>query len=265
MSPVSRIATTALVAALLISCLPRTLTTAADRLSDLARYGSEDAARARARNYGGAYTEAIERIKSALPTDADYLLVNGALNPEWVYAVRFDLAPRKCRYLGGIGRARVSLMSDEGSARDVLWIVIAREKAAPFLVPTATFGSLGGPRGERVDDEIPCALDVPAESEKVRGPLVVQGWCQERGGRPCPTVRLFLDGFERPSDGAVRYERPDVERAIPGIGACGTAGYRITLPFTEGDAGGHEIEVVVGTADGRVRRLGPRPFTWRPE
>lgn len=251
--------TTTLVVVLVASCLPRALTSAGGRPVDLARYGREDARSARTRSFGPAYVDAIERIRAALPKGAEYLLANGSPRPSAVYDVRWDLAPRRCRYLGSARRARTALALADGE-RSIPWLVLIGPDDVPALVATAEFSGL--PRGPE-DSGIPCALDVPAENEVVSGELAVQGWCQESGGRPCPRVHVLADGFERPARTFVRIPRSDVEKAVPGIGSCERAGYLAVFPFGADSAGEHEVVVVLETADGRIRRLGPRVFTWR--
>ncbi|MCL4810135.1 MAG: hypothetical protein KJ062_20440, partial [Thermoanaerobaculia bacterium] len=58
--------------------------------------------------------------------------------------------------------------------------------------------------------------------------------------------------------------RPDVARALPGLGPCESAGFEATFPFQPGDEGRREIRAVFRSPDGRHRVYPVRTFTWRP-
>ena len=63
--------------------------------------GAEPPLATRRRLLGEPYAEAIERIRRAIPPDGEYLMVNGGIEPEGgPYWVRFELAPRRARFLG---------------------------------------------------------------------------------------------------------------------------------------------------------------------
>ena len=91
------------------------------------------------------------------------------------------------------------------------------------------WSGLTGPQ----DVEIPGWMDEPAEGATAAGRVVVGGWCQERGGRPCAAIRVWVDGREVDAARVERYARPDVQAAVPGIGDCSRAGWR--LRFAPGD------------------------------
>jgi hypothetical protein len=76
---------------------------------------------------GGPYVRAVEHIRRAIPRDGEYLLVRGGT--EWeggALWVRFDLAPRRARFLGVWG---------ELAARELppgpRWVVIAFSAPRP--------------------------------------------------------------------------------------------------------------------------------------
>jgi hypothetical protein len=66
-----------------------------------ASVAGEDLATIRRRFLGDPWVSAIEEIRRTIPRDGEYLLVNGGTKwgggPYWV---RFDLAPRRARFLG---------------------------------------------------------------------------------------------------------------------------------------------------------------------
>ncbi len=144
-----------------------------------------------------------------------------------------------------------------------LTAVLVPASGAPRVLDTrvlleSSWSSLGG----RPDQRIPGWLDAPGENTTVTGDLLVSGWCQELGARPCQSVRIWVDGGELPPEAIERFSRPDVEAAVPGIGNCGRAGCRARLPGLAVRAGRHSIAAALITADGRYRRIGPRWFTW---
>ena len=99
-----------------------------------------------------------------------------------------------------------------------------------------------------------------ADGARVASPVTLSGWCQEPGSRPCSSVLVIVDGVRRP-ERVERFPRPDVAAAVPGIGDCQTAGWRLTATFGATESGEHSAVVFFLTADGRFRRLGPARFT----
>ena len=101
----------------------------------------EDLAAARRRSLGEPWVAAIAEIRRRIPPDGEYLLVNGGL--EWEggpYWVRFDLAPRRARFLG-----LWSELPENGVRRLLLpsssrWVIIAfREPQPPILMQREDF------------------------------------------------------------------------------------------------------------------------------
>lgn len=124
---------------LLIS-IPTAAIHAGVRLVQAVTLAGEDSAGARRRVEGEAYMKAIEQIRRTIPRDGEYLLVDGG--EEWQggsYWVRFDLAPRRARFLGmlrdlpGPGRLADRLPA---SAR---WVVIAFYGRPPILIDREAF------------------------------------------------------------------------------------------------------------------------------
>lgn len=96
---------------------------------------------ARQRLLGEPYAEAIERIRRAVPAGGEYLLVNGGTEPEGgPYWVRFELAPRRARFLGLVGE-----LPDGETLRlrlppgDCPVVVAFREGRPPVLLDRESF------------------------------------------------------------------------------------------------------------------------------
>ncbi len=106
-----------------------------------ASVAGEDLSTVRRRYLGDPWVSAIDEIRRAIPRDGEYLLVNGGTKwgggPYWV---RFDLAPRRARFLG-----LWSELTDAGALRGRLpeglgYVVIAfREPQPPILMRREDF------------------------------------------------------------------------------------------------------------------------------
>lgn len=217
---------------------------------------------ARRRVLGPALAEVADRVRSAVPEDGAYAVVDAARSDGSGYWLRYDLAPRLALLVDG-GAA----VDPRTEAASVPWVVVLEPPpGVPRLVGAgAYFGGDSSHSPGREDDGIPAAIDGPEADGVVTGDLVVRGWCQERGGRPCPEFRFFVDGKFLEPDLLERHARPDVARAVPGIGPASSAGYRAVLRIPPGPPGTRSLSVVFMTADGRFRRLGPRAFRWEPK
>ena len=251
-----RTASLALVAGLVVVSAPGALRHTWHRLAEVWTLRGENVADARRRAYGEAYWNRIEALRAEIPKDGDYVLSRDAVTEGSGYWIRFDLAPRK-PILVAPKTSRELPVRPENAPPFV--VSVRGPQRLPVLLDADTFWE-GAPvlRPGLEDDRIPANIDEPAEGSHVRGPFVVQGWCQELGARPCAEVRILLDAEFR-SVSVERFPRPDVEAVVPGIGNCGTAGYRAALQDVE--AGNHVLWVLFRTGDGRYRRLGPRTFT----
>jgi hypothetical protein len=116
----------------------------------------------------------------------------------------------------------------------------------------------------RYDANIPVSIDSPANGAVVRRELVVQGWCQLRGGSPVEPVEFRLDGVVARVVSLERFPRPEVAVAIPEIGDASKAGYRARLDPGSLAPGTHVLVVAFRAFDGRERIFPPVRFTWVP-
>ena len=116
------------------------------RLVQAAALMGEDAAGARRRVQGAAYMDAIEQIRRTIPRDGEYLLVDaGEERQGSPYWVRFDLAPRRARFLGRLrdlpglpGPTGTDPLADRMPASS-RWVVIAWYGHPPVLIDRETF------------------------------------------------------------------------------------------------------------------------------
>ena len=122
---VFRVLTLALFAASLLVGLAIGTYNSGQRLLGAAGYWGEDSAASRRRVMGDGWVETIAAIRRAVPRDGAYFLVDGG-GPRGGahYFVRYDLAPRKARYLGFlddlVDPAKVSAAMPPGPR----WVVI---------------------------------------------------------------------------------------------------------------------------------------------
>jgi len=125
----------------LLASLPPAALHVGARVAQAAAQAGEDSAGAWRRIQGDAYVDAIERIRRTLPRDGEYLLVNGAA--EWQggpYWVRFDLAPRRARYLGPLRELAVRGRPAASLPAGPRWVVIAfPDREPPLLVERQDF------------------------------------------------------------------------------------------------------------------------------
>jgi hypothetical protein len=110
-------------------------------------------------------------------------------------------------------------------------------------------------------DDLPCAVDTPAEGSRVAGRLHVAGWGRAPGMDLAVTI--YLDGEARKPASSTRVPRPDVCAVIPSLGDCSSAGYDVAFDFETGDSGRHDIVAVFRAPDGRVRRYAAQTFVWK--
>lgn len=81
---------------------------------------------------GGPYVKSIERIRRAIPRQGEYLLVRGGT--EWeggAYWVRFELAPRRARFLGVWGELAAERKPRRELPPGPRWVVIAFSEPRP--------------------------------------------------------------------------------------------------------------------------------------
>ena len=115
------------------------------RVVQAARQAGEDSAGGWRRVQGADYVAAVERIRRTIPRGGESPIVNGAA--EWhggPYWVRFDLAPRRARYLGLLSE----LAGQDGLAARRLpagptgphWVVVAfPDRQPPLLIEREAF------------------------------------------------------------------------------------------------------------------------------
>ena len=115
----------ALLAVSLLAALPLTATRVARRLFEVVSLAGEDARGAHVRVLGAPEAAALDAIRRTIPADGEYLLLDGG--EEWqgsTYWVRFELAPRRPRYVG-----RLSEMARQGRPWSLpagpRWVVVA--------------------------------------------------------------------------------------------------------------------------------------------
>jgi hypothetical protein len=139
-------------------------------------------------------------------------------------------------------------------------VVVARDGSVRIAETSSLLTSLwSGLTGPEV--EIPGWIDEPAEGRTVAGRFFVGGWCQERGGRPCAAVRVWMDGREVDAARVERFPRPDVRAAVPEMGDCSRAGWRAAFESGELAPGPHCVAAALIAEGGRHRRVGPWSFT----
>ncbi|MGE5346967.1 MAG: interleukin-like EMT inducer domain-containing protein [Acidithiobacillales bacterium] len=132
---------------------------------------------------------------------------------------------------------------------------------------TALFGSgQEQPRGaaKRRDDSIPAGINNLPDGGKGRSPLVIAGWCQERGGGPVAPTSFRIDGVLVTPLELSRVPRPDVAAAIPEIGDVSRAGFIATFPPGVPGPGKHVLVVTFETPDGRRRDYPAFEFEMAP-
>ena len=260
-APSRRAASLALVAGLVAVSAPSAVRQTWHRLADVWTLRGENIADARRRSYGDAYWNGIEALREAIPKDGAYFMAVETARDGKACWVRFALAPRRPWLVEKlVDGARVRFEPLRPSDGPEYVVAVRGEGRPPVLLdPDAFWRRAPVVPAERGDDGIPANIDAPAEGARIRGPLVVQGWCQEPGGNPCKEVRFLLDTEPREPVVLERFPRRDIEGVIPGIGDCSTAGYRAVIEGV--DPGPHVLSVTFRTGDGRYRSSPPRNFT----
>lgn len=211
---------------------------------------------------GTPLADAADRAAGTIPRGAGYAIVDGAGGDGAAYWLRYDLAPRRAV----LASSAMGVPAEASPAGLTSWtLLVDPPPRAPRLVDSALASggaSASGPG--RLDESIPASIDAPPEGARVSGDLVVRGWCQELGSRPCEGFQFLVDGEKVEAARVERHRRPDVERAVPGIGAADRAGYEAVLKLPPGAPGPRTLSVTFLTRDGRCRLLGPRRFEWEP-
>jgi hypothetical protein len=152
----------------------------------------------------------------------------------------------------------------DGRMKNDLYAVVKNEPEAKALDPlpwTPAGGPLAPHALYREDAALLGSIDAPTENAVVTGRLGITGWARMPGEDL--HVTITLDGEERNPVNGGRVPRLDVQRAIPSLGDCRSAGYDATYAFEPPDEGPHEIAVLFRSADGRQRHYPPRRFIWK--
>jgi hypothetical protein len=249
------------VAAFLATAVPQALSRAFASMMLARTFRGESVSAAPVRTWGARYWAGVERARSAIPRNGAYLLATEkGSGSTWVF-LRYDLAPRRAFAIGEVAGAPTGQAGRPPDAPD--WVVIAQAPGrSPRLVASKVFfhdAARDLVPGRR-DDSIPCNVDDPANGATTHEPVVLRGWCQELGGRPCSAPRIVFDGEERAPDTFERFPRPDVASAVRGIGNCDRAGFRATYLLGDDAAGEHVATVFFLTEDGRYRPSGAIHF-----
>lgn len=219
---------------------------------------------ARRRTYGDAYTGAVDVLRAGIPPGGGYLAM-ASCEPGCEYWLRYDLSPRRMRLLDRLRTRDPGILLDAAAAEPGARLLLVESPDGPPR--TTTLGALWGeapPLPEDLRDEgLVVAVDTPVDGASSSDPLLVEGWCQEPGERPCAAVSLWLDGLPATVASFERYPRPDVARVLPEMGSCERAGYRARLYKPRPGAETSRLYAVFVTADGRWRKVGPVEVRWR--
>lgn len=88
-------------------------------------YWGEDAAASRRRVMGEGWVETIAVLRRAIPRDGEYFLVDGGgFRDGGAYFVRYDLAPRRARYLGDLDDLRDPAKVAASMRSGPRWVVL---------------------------------------------------------------------------------------------------------------------------------------------
>ena len=223
----------------------------------------DDESAARHRLYGDDYATVVERAMDAIPRTGAYRIVDASGDVGDGVFLRWEMAPRRAILSSDPRGPSAAPPAEVAAAADVT--LVALPEKPPRVIHQALRDG-GRPPGlpGREDESIPAAVDGPVPGAPATPDLVVHGWCQERGSRPCEALRFFVDGEELVPRDVERLGRPDVERAVPGIGDASRAGFRARLALPQSKLPVRQLSVLLVAADGRWRLLGPVDLKGEP-
>ena len=198
---------------------------------------------------GPGFLDAVERVRASVPPDGSYVLDVDPYGRGSFAAIAFRKAvlPRKPILL-----RRYSELKGEPTVRPRTTVVVEDDSRPPAVLDWVGFHERFDPSvlGIR-DDSLPASVDELHFDPD--GTIRVRGWCQGRQGLACDVAAVLVNDRPAPLADLSRERRLDVEAALPWIGPCAGAGYRLSLP--RGVATGEKVsvQVVFRTADGRWR------------
>jgi hypothetical protein len=244
------------VAVLALATAPAQVRLAIERLRTSPAGIARDAEAASRALRGDAYVDLVEGLRRKVPASGAYVAAVDGTRPSDENWIRCDLAPRKPVLLVLVCENGV-LDQPAAEVPETAVVVTSRSMriAETRALASGLWSSLSGPQVE-----IPGWIDEPVEGARVPARFVVSGWCQERGGKPCVSIRLWLDGSEVDPARVERFPRRDVETTVPEIGDCSRAGWRVLFEAGTVAPGRHCVAAALIADEGRHRRVGPWAF-----
>jgi len=252
----------AVVAALALAAAPSQVRTAVELLKESPRGMAWSAEAARREVVGDDFAAVIAEMEHRVPPGGAYAIAGDDARLDVQHAVRCDLAPRTPIRMRPDNCSGWLVERSFAPVPD-LAVIVAADGASRVVETRTLLSSLWSGLASK-EVEIPGWIDAPAEGARVAGRVVVAGWCQERGGTPCAAVRLWVDGREVDAARIERFPRRDVEAAVPGIGDCSRAGWRVAYGPGDLAPGSHCVAAALIGTGGRNRRVGPWTFAVTP-
>lgn len=123
-------------AVFVLASLPTVVREAVRGLRLAARHATETQLVARRRMFGAEYVEAIERLRQAIPPGEEVALADDSERWQASVSVRYDLAPRRIRYVWSLGPDGKLAMPMPADAPRLTVVVTRGHTAPPRLVET---------------------------------------------------------------------------------------------------------------------------------
>ncbi len=203
---------------------------------------------------GPGFQEAVTKIREIVPPEGAYLVLVDPFGPGSLSAIalRQALLPRK-----PVLFKRFEELPGKPSERLLATVVIESDDSGPIVTgEVPLFEPLcPGSLGVEYDS---LAASVDSLTFDRLGTIRIRGWCQGDGAVRCDVAAVLVDGTTAPVLQISREPRPDVEAALPRVGSCGRAGYRLTVAQRVADRSTSSVAVVFRTADGRWRKYPER-------
>lgn len=207
----------------------------------------------------GLQVEAILEVPQNLRR-LDAALAEARGRPAVALAFRED-AERTEAALGRLGfpvRRRVPLALPFFSRRAALALTLLEVDLPP---------PLGAPPADGVatpwvhDTRLLGAMDGPVDGQAVVGDLLVRGWARVPGEDLA--LEIWVGNRQVLPPVLRRVPRPDVARAVPGLGDCSKAGYEALIPRPPGTPEEVRVFVVFRSRSGRRRSYPAATVVWR--